>query len=201
MSSLFDRFDEFHPLTRKEWRMWLSKNYDRSPGVWFVYYKKHTGRPRVSNDEAVEEALCFGWIDSLQRKLDEDRTKLVFTPRKPKSVWSKPNKERIERMIAAGQMTDAGHAKIERAKGDGSWNALDHSDNLTVPKDLSAALKKNKTALKNFESFSDSAKKMILYWLGTAKREETRLARIEKIVSMAAIGKRANFDKEVDSKI
>ncbi len=196
MPRLFDGFEEFHPLTRKEWRMWLSKNYDRSSGVWFVYYKKHTGKPRVSNDEAVEEALCFGWIDSLQRKLDDDRTKLVFTPRKAKSIWSKPNKERVERMIATGHMTDAGRAKIERAKADGSWNALDDSDELKIPSDLLAALKKNKIAKENFEGFTASVKRRILYWLGTAKRGETRLARVEKIVAMAAVNKKANIDKE-----
>jgi len=191
-----DQFDHFHPLTRKEWRKWLAKNHDKSPGIWFVYYKKHTGKPVVSVADAVEEALCFGWIDSLQRRLDDERTKLVFTPRKPKSVWSRINKERIERMIASGAMAEAGLAKIEQAKANGSWNALDDSDNLNVPKDLSAALKKSKPASKNFNGFSDSAKRMILYWLGTAKREETRIARVEKIVSMASIGKRANFDKE-----
>lgn len=196
MPSVFDGFEEVHPLTRKEWRTWLSKNHDRLPGVWFVYYKKHTDKPRVSNDEAVEEALCFGWIDSLQRRVDEDRTKLAFTPRKAKSVWSKPNKERVERLIAAGQMTDAGLAKIERAKADRSWNALDDSDELKMPGDLAAALKKSKTARENFEAFTGSVRKRILYWLGTAKREETRRARVGKIVAMAALNKRANIDKE-----
>lgn len=196
MPSVFEGFKEVHPLTREEWRMWLSKNHDRSPGVWFVYYKKHTGKSRVSNDEAVEEALCFGWIDSLQRRVDDNRTKLAFTPRKAKSIWSKPNKERVERLIAAGQMTDAGLAKIERAKANGSWNALDDSDDLKMPGDLAAALKKNKTARENFEAFTGSAKKRILYWVGTAKREETRRARVEKIVAMAALNKRANIDKE-----
>lgn len=196
MTRAVDSFEDIHPLNRSEWRKWLTKNHDKSPGVWFVYFKKQTGKPRVIYDEAVEEALCFGWIDSLPRKLDEDRSKLLFTPRKPKSVWSKLNKERIEKMIAEKLMTDVGLAKIEQAKADGSWNTLDSSDNLEMPNDLIAAFAKNKNAQTNWEGFTDSPKKAILYWLSTAKRDETRKARVKKIVSMAAIGKRANFDKE-----
>ena len=191
-----DSFEDVHPLSRAEWRKWLKKNHDRSPGVWFVYYKKHTGKPRVEYDDAVEEALCFGWIDSLARSFDDERSRLLMTPRKPKSVWSKPNKKRVEKIVAEGLITEIGLAKIEQAKADGSWNTLDSSDNLEVPKDLKAAFAKNKTAKKNWDGFAPSARKAILYWVGTAKREETRNARLEKIVSMAAVGKRANFDKE-----
>lgn len=190
-----DSFEDVHPHSRAEWRKWLKLNHHKSPGVWFVYYKKHTGRPRVAYDDAVEEALCFGWIDSLARVFDEDRSRLLMTPRKPRSVWSKPNKERVEKMVAAGLMTDVGLAKIEQAKTDGSWNTLDSSDKLEVPKDLKTAFSTDKTAKKNWDSFAPSARKAILYWLGSAKREETRNARIVKIVSMAADGKRANFDK------
>ncbi len=191
-----DEFDNFHALTRDNWRRWLEVNHDLSPGIWFVFFKKHTGKPRVTYDASVEEALCFGWIDSLGRKFDDERSKLLFTPRKPKSVWSKSNKERVAAMIAAGSMTSFGLAKIDEAKKDGSWDALNSSDNLETPDDLLKALAKNKTARVNFEGFTDSARKMILYWLGTAKRAETRKARVEKIVSMAAAGKRANFDKD-----
>lgn len=161
-----------------------------------MFFKKHTGKPRVTYDESVEEALCFGWIDSLARTMDEDRSRLMFTPRKPKSVWSKPNKERVAAMIASGMMTEVGLEKIDAAKKDGSWDALNSSDNLEMPNDLLKAFAKNKKALENFNGFTESARKMILYWLGTAKRDETRKARVEKIVSMAAAGKRANFDKE-----
>ena len=164
--------------------------------MWFVYFKKHTGKPRVSYDEAVEEGLCFGWIDSLPRKLDEDRTKLLFTPRKPKSVWSQLNKERIVKLMANGAMTESGLAKIEAAKKDGSWNTLDASDNLKISDELAKAFRRNRVAQKNFDGFAPSAKKAILYWLYSAKQEETRAARIVKIVTMAANKKRANFDKE-----
>jgi uncharacterized protein YdeI (YjbR/CyaY-like superfamily) len=191
-----DELKDFHPLTRKAWRDWLAKNYDKSSGVWFVYFKKHTGKPRVSYDEAVEEALCFGWVDSLPRKLDEDRTKLLFTPRKPKSVWSQLNKERVDKLIANKAMTEPGLAKIEAAKKDGSWDALNASDSLEIAEDLANAFTKNLTAERNFMAFPNGVKKAILQWLNSAKRPETRAARIVKIVAMAANNKRANFDKE-----
>jgi uncharacterized protein YdeI (YjbR/CyaY-like superfamily) len=191
-----DRFEDFHPLSRGEWRAWLAENHDQSQGVWLVYFKKASGKPRVTYDEAVEEALCFGWIDSVPRKLDGERSKLLFTPRKKKSVWSKPNKQRIEKLLANGLMTEIGLAKIEAAKADGSWNALDRSDNLEMPPDLKKAFTENKAAKKNFGNFSDSVRRAILSWIYSAKRDATRAARIEKTVSMAARNKRANFDKE-----
>jgi len=195
MSKVND-FSDFHPLTRREWRGWLKENHAKSSGIWFVYYKKQTGKPRVSYDEAVEEALCFGWIDSLPRKVDENLSKLLFTPRKPKSVWSKLNKTRIEKLIEGGLMTEIGLAKIEAAKKDGSWNALDASDNLEIPTDLARAFKANKIAERNFTAFSDSIKRNILFWVGNAKRDETRAARIEKTVQMAERNKRVNYDKD-----
>lgn len=194
--SVVDSFEDFHPRRRSDWRKWLLKNHESSSGVWLVYYKKHVGKPRVAYDEAVEEALCFGWIDSLQRKIDDERAKLMFTPRRRGSIWSEPNKERVDRMIADGLMTDAGLSKVRAAKIDGSWNALDATNRLEMPKDLADELRTNGRAEKNFDSFSDSAKKAILYWLGSAKRPETRNARLEKIVRMAAINKRAVLDKE-----
>jgi uncharacterized protein YdeI (YjbR/CyaY-like superfamily) len=194
--SKINEFQDFHPIDRQEWRNWLAKNYAQSPGIWLIYFKKHTGKPRVTYDEAVEEALCFGWIDSLPRKLDEKRSKLLFTPRKPKSVWSKLNKTRIEKLIKNGLMTDSGLVKIEAAKKDGSWNILDDSDNLKMSPDLVLELKAGKEAEKNFDAFSDSIKRGILAWIGSAKRAETRRARIIKTVEMAKRNKRANFDKE-----
>ena len=161
-----------------------------------MYYKKQTGKPRVTYDEAVEEALCFGWIDSVPRRVDENVSKLLFTPRKPKSVWSKLNKTRIEKLTENGSMNEIGLAKIEAAKKDGSWNALDASDNLEIPTDLARAFKANKIAERNFTAFSDSIKRNILFWVGNAKRDETRAARIEKTVQMAERNKRVNYDKD-----
>ena len=191
-----DEFEDFHPLSRAAWRDWLAENCDKSRGIWFVYFKKQSGKPRVSYDEAVEEALCFGWIDSLPRKVDDEKSKLLFTPRKLKSVWSKLNKTRIEKLIKSGAMTEIGVAKIEVAKKNGSWNTLDASDNLEIPKDLAKAFEENETAKINFENFTDAVKRVILSWIFSAKREETRTARIEKLVAMAAKNKRVNFDKE-----
>ncbi|HEV8158185.1 MAG TPA: YdeI/OmpD-associated family protein [Pyrinomonadaceae bacterium] len=194
--SKINNFQDFHPRSRSEWREWLTENHAKLTGIWFVYFKKHTGKPRVTYDEAVEEALCFGWIDSLPRKFDGERSKLLFTTRKPKSVWSKPNKLRVEKLIREGLMTEGGLAKIEAAKRNGSWNALDASDNLEIPKDLAKAFEVNKTAEQNFTAFSDSVKRGILYWIMSAKRDETRAMRIEKTISMAKRNKRANFDKD-----
>ena len=194
--SKIDELKDFHPPTRGDWREWLAENHDRSDGIWFVYYKKAAGKPRVSYDEAVEEALCFGWIDSIQRKLDGERSKLLFTPRKPKSVWSKPNKERVRRLIESGAMTETGLKKIEAAKKNGSWNALDASDSLTIEKDLAEAFEKNETARANFENFTVGVKKIILQWIYSAKTDATRAKRIEKTIRMARKNLRANYDKE-----
>lgn len=186
-----DEFEDFHPLNR---RQWLDKNHD-SGGIWFVYFKKSANKPRVSYDEAVEEALCFGWIDSVPRKLDDERSKLLFTPRKPKSVWSKPNKERVEKLIANGSMTESGLAKIEAAKADGSWNALDASDNLEIEPDLLKDFEVNNIAFENFDKFPNGVKKVILSWIYSAKTDATRAKRIAETVSMAEKNLRAQFDK------
>jgi uncharacterized protein YdeI (YjbR/CyaY-like superfamily) len=171
---------------RAAWRSWLSEHHDTGPGVWLVYYRKATGKPTVTYDEAVEEALCFGWIDSKVRSLDEERYMQVYTPRKRGSVWSRPNKDRVDRMIAAGLMTEPGLAKIEAAKADGSWNLLDAVDDLIVPDDLQVALDADPTAKANFEASPDSVKKPTLYWVYSAKRETTRSDRIAQIVAAAA---------------
>lgn len=178
-----------HPKTRSQWRKWLQKNHTTSPGIWFIYYKKETGKPRVSYDEAVEEALCFGWIDSLPRKLDEGRSMLKFTPRKTKSVWSQLNKTRVKKLIEQKLMTEAGIASIETAKRNGSWDTLTASDlavaNNTIPPALQKAFKKSKTAEKNFTNFSPSIRKQFLSWIDSAKRPETLAARIKQTVLMA----------------
>jgi len=187
-------YNQFHPKTRHAWRKWLEKNHAVAPGIWLIYYKKDTGKRRLSYAEAVEEALCFGWIDSLPRKLDEERTMLKFTPRKPKSVWSELNKKRIEQLIYAGLMTKAGLLRIELAKKNGSWDTLTNSDQHanknTLPPDLEKALKKNKKALENFNAFSHSYRKRFFYWIDSAKRDETRKARIEQTILMAAANKK-----------
>jgi uncharacterized protein YdeI (YjbR/CyaY-like superfamily) len=190
-----DQFQDFHPLSRQEWRDWLAENYDKSSGIWFVYFKKHTKKPFVTYDEAVEEALCFGWIDSVPRKFDDERSKLLYTPRKPKSVWSKPNKERVKRLTDNGLMTETGLQKIEKAKLDGSWDALNASDNLEIQEDLRQAFEADNIAFENFNNFPNGVKKSILAWIYSAKTNETRAKRINETISTAKENLRVQFDK------
>ncbi len=183
-----------HPKTRSQWRSWLEKNHSTSPGVWLVYYKKESGKRRLHYGEAVEEALCFGWIDSLPRKLDDERSMLKFTPRKHNSVWSQLNKTRVLQLMQQNLMMPAGLASIQRAKENGSWDTLSASDAAaeqnTIPPDLEKAFAKNKKAKTNFIAFSKSIRKQFLSWIDSAKRPETRAARITQTVLMAAANKK-----------
>jgi len=174
------------PKTRAGWRRWLSANHASSAGITLVVAKKGSGIAGISYEEAVEEAVCFGWIDSRTNSLDETRFRLQMTPRKPGSVWSIPNKRRVEKLIEEGRMAPAGQAKIEAAKRDGSWTRLEAIDRLEIPPDLRRALSANPKARRNFEAFNDSSKKVILYWITNAKRAETRKKRIEETVRLAA---------------
>lgn len=183
---IIDTYKQVEAKDRTKWRAWLAKNHAKSPGVWLVFYKKASGKPTVRYDEAVEEALCYGWIDSLMRPVDGTKYRQLFTPRKPKSAWSKPNKERVARMIAAGLMTDAGLKHVEGAKTDGRWTAGDAIEALVVPADLRQALSRNKRALKNFQELTPGRKKLLLRLIDNAKRPETRLRRIEEAVARAA---------------
>lgn len=183
-------YPSVHPRSRKEWRKWLEKEHLVSSGVWLVYYKKVTGLRVLSYDEAVEEALCFGWIDSLPGKVDEQRSKLKFTPRKPKSVWSALNKKRVNELIRSDLMKPAGLKAIELAKANGSWTSLDASDeaaaNKQVPPDLEKLFSRNKKAAMNFNAFSESTRKQFLSWIFSAKRPATRAARVKQTFKMAA---------------
>ena len=181
-----------HPKSRAEWRKWLEKNHTRNEGVWLISYKKATGKPRVDYDESVEEALCFGWIDSKGNKLDDKRSMLWFAPRKAGTGWSKLNKERVARLIKAKRLAPAGLAKINAAKKDRSWNALDAVEALEIPSDLEEAFSKNETARGYFEAFPRSAKRAILEWISSAKKSETRAKRIEETVTKAEQNIRAN---------
>lgn len=181
-----------HPLTRDEWRAWLEEHHTRREGVWLVSYKKATGQPRVEYEAAVEEALCFGWIDSKGAKLDDERTMLWFAPRKPRTGWSASNKARIERLMAAGRMAPAGLAKIQAAQQDGSWTALDDVEALEVPPDLAQALAAYPSAAGYFDAFPRSAKRAILEWISIARTPATRAKRVEETARLAAENKRAN---------
>lgn len=172
--------------SRVEWREWLERNHDRSPSIQLAVVKKGSRKGGVAYVEAVEEAICFGWIDSRANVLDEDHFKVLMSPRKPGSIWSKSNKERVRRMIEQGLMAPAGLRKVEAAKRDGSWNLLDEVEGLQIPKDLEDALLVLPSARENFEAFGPSYMKQALYWIKTAKRPETRAKRVEEIARAAA---------------
>lgn len=178
--------------SRAEWRAWLEANHSRTEGLWLITYKKRSGKPHVSYDEVVEEALCFGWIDSKGNKLDDERTMLWMAPRQSGTGWSALNKKRIAALSEAGLMMPPGLAKIEAAKQDGSWELLDAIERLEIPADLATALAENGLASANFEAFPRSAKRGILEWIASAKRAETRDRRIAETVELAAQNLRAN---------
>lgn len=182
----------FYANSSKLWRRWLEKNGEKESSVWLIIYKKVSGVQSVTYKQAVEEALCFGWIDSKPNKRDEQSYYQFFARRNPKSKWSKVNKLTVEGLIDGDRMHKTGLAAIEIAKQNGTWNALDEVDNAVVPEDLQRALNENKEALTNFNAFPRSSKKIILEWIANAKREETRTKRIKETVTLAAKNKRAN---------
>jgi uncharacterized protein YdeI (YjbR/CyaY-like superfamily) len=184
--------DSVHPKTRAAWRRWLQAHHTQTEGVWLVSFKKATGKARVEYAEAVEEALCFGWIDSTQRTLDDARSMLWFSPRRAGSGWSRINRNRIEQLVAAGQMAPVGLAKVEAAKSSGDWNALDAFEALEIPPDLGAALAASADAQRYFAAFPRSAKFIILHWIASAKTPQTRAKRIAETVTLAAKNIRAH---------
>ncbi len=170
------------PPSRTDWREWLASNLDRQEGLWIVYRKKSSSLDGPVYEDLVEEALCFGWIDSRVRRVDDDRMMQWFSPRREGGLWSALNKERIERLICAGHMTEVGQAAIDRAKADGSWSQLDEVDALVVPPDLQTALEAVPEAVTAYEALGDSAKKEYLWWIHSAKRPATRANRIEETI-------------------
>lgn len=177
--------ETFYPKSRKEWREWLQENHDKKQSIWLIYYKKKSNVPTVIYSEAVDEALCFGWIDSKAKPIDEHSFMQFFSKRKEKSVWSKVNKEKIERLTKEGLMTKAGFEIIEIAKQNGSWTILDEAEALIIPSDLEEEFQKRPTAKDYFLNLSRSDKRNILQWLVLAKRQETREKRITEIVELA----------------
>lgn len=183
--------DQVEIRSRAELRAWLSANHSRTASIWLVTWKKHTPH-HVPYSVVVDEALCFGWIDSQPKLLDADRSMLRLSPRKPGSGWSKVNKDKIESLTRAGLMAEPGLEKIAAAKRDGSWSRLDAANADTLPSDLVAAFARYPGAAENFAVFPPSARRAILEWISLAKRPETRAARIEETASLAAKGERAN---------
>ena len=177
-----EKTEVFYPSTIAAWRKWLEKNHLSKSSVWLVYYNKGSKKKSISWREAVDVALCFGWIDSKRVKIDEETSHQFFSKRKPKSTWSKINKEKVHQLIEAGLMAQAGLDSIQTARQNGSWTILDEVEELTIPSDLEKAFKKHKGSKDYFLSLSKSARKMMLHRIALAKRPETRHSRIEEIV-------------------
>jgi len=193
---LKDGIKTFYARSQKEWRKWLEKNHQSEKSVWLIIYKKESGKPSVYYTEAVDEALCFGWIDSKPNKRDAESYYQFFAKRNPKSNWSKINKAKIARLSAKGLITKAGIEAIETAKRSGTWTALDKVEAMTIPEDLQKAFDKNKTAFMYFDKFPPSSKRIILEWILNAKRTETRQQRITTTVELATKNIRANHYRQ-----
>jgi uncharacterized protein YdeI (YjbR/CyaY-like superfamily) len=174
------------PKSRSDWRKWLEKNHQSEQSVWLIYYKKSTKIASITWSDAVDEALCFGWIDSTKKTIDQERYMQYFSRRKAKSNWSKINKEKVSKLIQNKLMTKAGFESIERAKQNGSWTLIDEVEALLIPEDLKEELANYHGSMEYFDSLSNSEKKGLLYWVLSAKRTETRQKRILEIAENAS---------------
>jgi uncharacterized protein YdeI (YjbR/CyaY-like superfamily) len=178
--------NQLYVKSRDEWRKWLQKNHSKVNELWLIFYKKETGKTSLDYNDAVEDALCFGWIDSLVRNIDDEKYVRKFTPRKNNSLWSESNKKRVKKLIRDGRMTKFGIEKINAAKKSGAWNKIAEPPKVTydVPKDFISALNKNKKAKTNFEKFSTFDKKRYYMWINIAKKKDTRERRIKESIEL-----------------
>ncbi|MCW2813816.1 MAG: hypothetical protein JWN84_1271 [Nocardioides sp.] len=179
-----------HPETLAQWHDWLAAHHDRGSGVWVASWKRATGRPAVGYEELVCEALAWGWIDSTAGTVDAERSRLWFAPRKPTSGWARPNKRRVERLLAEGRMQPAGQAALDTAHANGSWTLLDDVEDLVEPADLTKALDARPGARATWDAYPPSVKKVVLTALVQAKKAETRAARVTRYADLAAAGDR-----------
>lgn len=186
--SRLDDAEQVQPASRQKWRAWLEANHATSTGVWLVAYTKGSGKQQLTYEDVIEELLCFGWVDSTARKIDAELSALYVAPRKKGGTWAATNKARVDRLEAAGLMTHAGRAVIERAKTDGSWTILDPVEALEVPPDLAAAFAANPSVAERYEALGVGAKKQVLWAVASAKRAETRGSRIAAIVQRGLVG-------------
>ena len=186
-----EAYAEVEVGSRAQWRAWLAEHHASSPGIWLVTWKSGHG-PHVPYGDVVDEALCFGWVDSRPRTVDAARSSRLLTPRRPGSSWSRVNKERVERLVAEGLMALAGLAAVDAARRDGSWTALDEVEQLREPDDLRAALAAAAAARAAWDGFPRSTRRAILEWIGAAKTARTREKRVATTVAEAAVGRRAN---------
>ena len=177
--------EEYCPKNRQDWRKWLETNHSKKEAVWLIFYKKKSPKYNLSWSESVDEALCFGWIDSVKNTIDDEKYKQYFSKRKPKSNWSRINKEKVKNLTEQGYIAEAGYKSIEIAKENGSWFILDKVEALEIPEDLEEELVKFKHSKEYFDSLSKSSKKILLHWVMSAKRKETRQKRIVEIAQNA----------------
>ena len=178
--------ENYSPIDKKDWREWLELNHKKKDAVWVVFYKKKSLNYNLSWSESVDEAICYGWIDSTKRTIDEEKYKQYFSKRKTKSNWSKVNKNKVKTLIDQGLMKEEGYKSIEIAKENGSWTILDSVEELVIPEDLKEKLANYKGSTEYFENLSKSVKKGLLYWVVSAKRKETRQKRILEIAENAS---------------
>lgn len=187
-----DEAPRVHLQTRAEWRQWLGAHHETTPAVWLVSWKRSTGRPAITYEDAVSEALAFGWVDSTAGTVDDERTMLYYTRRRSGSGWARPNKRRIEVLEREGLMTAAGRRTIDAAKADGSWTLLDDVEDLLVPDDLAAAFDAVAGSRAHWDAFPRSVRRGILEWIVTARRPATRARRIQQTAESAGNGERAH---------
>ncbi len=186
-----DQKEHHYFKNAQEWREWLHENHSKSTGVCLIFYKVDSQFESMRWEEAVQVAICYGWIDSTVKKIDEERRRQFFSPRKDKSVWSKLNKTYIDKLLKENLIHKSGLSKIEIAKKNGSWNSLDAVEDLIIPEDLKLAFDQNKIAFENYKNFSPSYRKNYLYWLNHAKRVETRNTRIAQIIAFCSQNKKS----------
>lgn len=180
----------FTPKSRRAWRSWLEKHHDSRAEVWLVFYKRHTGKPTLSYNDAVEEAVCFGWIDGVKRSIDDERYTHRFSPRTADSRWSATNRKRAERMTKAGLVAPAGQRAIALAKRTGNWNKTHASADLSMPPELAASLRKNRKAKQFFDSLAPSHQARFKGWINAARRPETRQKRIDEVFELLVRGEK-----------
>ena len=180
--------EDYCPKDKKDWRKWLELNHNNKEAVWLIFYKKKSPKYNLSWSESVDEALCFGWIDSTKRTMDSEKYKQYFTKRKAKSNWSKINKDKVEVLIKQELMQKEGYKSIEIAKENGSWTILDGVEALLIPEDLKNEFSNYEGSLEYFENLSKSVRKILLHWILSAKRKETRQKRLLEIVENASNG-------------
>jgi len=193
---LKDGIKTFYAQSQLEWRNWLDKNHESEKSIWLIIYKKESGTPSVYYTDAVDEAICFGWIDSKPNKRNNESYYQFFAKRNPKSNWSKVNKGKVAKLLENGLIAPAGLKAIEIAKQNGTWTALDQVEGMTIPDDLQKAFDKNKAAFDYFDKFPRSSKRNILEWIMNAKRPETRQARIDETIKLAYKNIKANHYRQ-----